>query len=73
MSVRKEGAFADDLDLVMSAGHTQTEAVRHAVAFLAFAYRWAWASGLYPPNTAPLYMAVRILPQGQEPPGDQQV
>ncbi|WP_369778053.1 hypothetical protein [Streptomyces sp. R33] len=60
LSVRVDETLSDDLATIMRTGMTASDAVRYAVAFMAYGYRWVWESGLYPDGVPPRRMAVRV-------------
>lgn len=53
LSVRYDDELYDDLAVMMRAGMTASDAVKHAVSIVAGAYRNAWDSGHYPEGVMP--------------------
>ncbi|MFI9005088.1 hypothetical protein [Streptomyces sp. NPDC053541] len=57
----------DDLAALTRTGIRPETAVRMAVAFMATAYRNAWADGLYPPTATPRISAYQLAPYSPAP------
>ncbi|MDW8804603.1 hypothetical protein PV439_19660 [Streptomyces scabiei] len=53
LSVKVDQELYDDLAVMLSAGMTLSEAVRHAVSIVAGTYRNAWESGRIPEGVLP--------------------
>ena len=62
LSLRLDARMASDLELLVSTGIDQTEAVRRALATLASAHRGAWQLGYAPERSAVMVSDMRIVP-----------
>lgn len=62
LSVRMDAELYDDLAVMMRAGMTASDAVKHAVSLVAGTYRNAWAEGAYPEGAEPRITACLVTP-----------
>ncbi|GAA2987562.1 hypothetical protein [Streptomyces fulvorobeus] len=53
LSVRVDDELHDDLAVMMSTGITASDAVKHAVSLIAWAYRNSWSAGVVPEGVEP--------------------
>lgn len=68
-SVRVDQELSDNLTTMMRVtGLTLSDAVRHAIAFMADAYATAWAQGVVPEGVEPRILAFQIARHPACPP-----
>jgi hypothetical protein len=58
----------DDLAVMMRTGRDASDAIRHAVSLISWAYRNAWAAGVCPEGEEPVITAFQMTPY---PPAEQ--
>ncbi|WP_392668601.1 hypothetical protein [Streptomyces sp. LN785] len=62
LSVRVDQELYDDLAVMMSTGITASDAVKHAVSLIAWAYRNAWSKGIVPNGAEPRIEGYSVTP-----------
>jgi hypothetical protein len=67
-SVKVDQEMHDDMAVLMSTGRDASDAMRHAVSLIAWAYRNAWAAGVCPEGEEPKVLGFQVVPY---PPAEQ--
>lgn len=62
LSVRVDDELYDDLAVMMSTGITASDAVKHAVSLISWAYRNAWSQGVVPEGSEPRIEGFSVTP-----------